>query len=131
MKKNNIIDGLFPLMNWVLKKTRLIDDNLNFPSSYILNRWLSMSDKNSAIIINNTFNYWSNKNVLFNNSYDMSKFLRVVLPTIKNKFSYIKKTSQNKSENDDVEFESKARECSEREIILNKSLLALLQTVNK
>ena len=55
MKKNNIIDGLFPLMNWVLKKTRLIDDNLNFPSSYILNRWLSMSDKNSAIIINNTF----------------------------------------------------------------------------
>jgi hypothetical protein len=130
MKKNNI-DGLFPLINWVLKKTQLINTDLNFPSSYLTNRWLSMADKNSTIIINNTFNYWSNKNVLFNNTLDMSKFLRIVLPTVKNKFSYIKKTSQNKEENNDVEFESKARECSQREIKHNKSLLALLQTLNK
>lgn len=131
MKKNNNIDGLFPLINWVLKKSQLINEDLNFPSSYLMNRWLSMSDKNSAIIINNTFNTWNNKNVLFNNTFEMSKFLRIVLPTIKNKFSYIKKTTSIKNENDDVKFESIARECSQREIKYNKSLLDLLQTLNK
>jgi hypothetical protein len=131
MKRNNNIDGLFPLINWVLKKTQLINNDLNFPTSYLLNRWLSMSDKNSAIIINNTFNTWNNKNILFNNTLEMSKFLRIIMPTIKNKFSYIKKSTFIKNENDDVEFESKARECSQREIKYNKSLLDLLQSLNK
>lgn len=130
MKKNNL-DGLFPLINWILKKNQLIDTDLTFPPPYLVNRWLSMSDKNTAIIINNTFNYWNNKNILFNEILDMSKFLKIILPTIKNKFSYIKKTSQNKTEETNEEFESKARECSQREIKINKSLLALLQPHNK
>lgn len=104
---------------------------MTFPSSYLVNRWLSMSDKNAAIIINNTFNYWNNKNILFNDVLDMSKYLKVILPTIKNKFSYIKKTSSSKTEETSEEFESRARECSQREIKNNKALLALLQTHNK
>ena len=130
MKKNNL-DGLFPLINWVLKKTQLVNTDLTFPTSYMLNRWLSMSDKSTAIIINNTFNYWNNKNILFNDIIEMSKFLKVILPTIKNKFSYIKKINPNKNEETNEEFESKAKECSQREIKNNKALLALLQTHNK
>lgn len=130
MKKNNL-DGLFPVINWVFKKTQTIDADLTFPSSYMVNRWLSMADKNTAIIINNTFNYWNNKNILFNEILEMSKFLRLILPTFKSKFSYIKKPSSNKSEEVEEEFESRARECSQREIKNNKSLLALLKHHNK
>ena len=131
MKKHNNSDDLFSLINWIYKKIQLIKEDLNPPSSFILNRWLSMGSKDSAIIINNTFNYWNNKNILFNNSLDMSKFLRIVMPTVKNKFFYIKKPILNKTENESKEMESKARECSRREIMINKSLLALLQTLNK
>lgn len=130
MKKNNF-DGLFPLINWVLKKTQSINTDQTFPTPYMLNRWLSMSDKNAAVIINNTFNYWNNKNMLFNDILEMSKFLKIILPTVKSKFSYIKKSSQNKNEETNEEFESRARECSQREIKNNKALLALLQTPNK
>lgn len=130
MKKNNL-DGLFPLINWVLKKTQSINTDQTFPTPYMLNRWLSMSDKSAAIVINNTFNYWNNKNPLFNDTLEMSKFLKIILPTVKSKFSYIKKSSQNKNEETNEEFESKARECSQREIKNNKALLALLQTPNK
>lgn len=130
MKKNNL-DGLFPLINWVLKKSQLVNTDLAFPTSYMLNRWLSMSDKSTAIIINNTFNYWNNKNILFNDTIEMSKFLKVILPTIKSKFSYIKKINPTKNEETNEEFESKAKECSQREIKNNKALLALLQTHNK
>ena len=130
MKKNNL-DGLFPLINWILKKTQSINTDQTFPTPYMLNRWLSMSDKNAAVIINNTFNYWNNKNILFNDTLEMSKFLKIILPIVKSKFSYIKKSSQNKNEETNEEFESKARECSQREIKNNKALLALLQTSNK
>lgn len=131
MKKNNNIDGLFPLINWVLKKTQLINADQTFPTPYMLNRWLSMADKSAAVIINNTFNYWNNKNLLFNDTLEMSKFLKVILPTVKSKFSYIKKGPQNKNEETNEEFESRARECSQREIKNNKALLALLQPHNK
>ena len=126
LKKNNT-DGLFPLLNWVHKKTQFIDSDKIFPTAYMLNRWISMGSKESCVIINETLNKWNNKSLIYQNVLDTAKFLRILIPNYKQKITYLKKESTNKSDKENLYLESLARECSQREIEENKTLLADLK----
>lgn len=123
MKKT---EDLFPVLNWILKKSKTINDNTKYPSTFILNRWLSMTTQFNALIVNQTINKWS---FLYVDSGFVSKFLRVLLEKHVSKISYLKK-KKNKNKPFDLEDnENIIRECSKREIFLQKKLIEELNTL--
>lgn len=92
-------NNLFDIIDFCLKKKNIDIETHNFKSNYILNRWLSMSDKNIAKIVNSTANKWLFKN----NSINVLKFYRMILPKMDRDIRYIKKSTNIKNIQEDHE----------------------------
>jgi hypothetical protein len=127
MVKKNIIDGLFPLLDWILKKKGKLPTDLNLPGVFLINRWLSMTDPSIAQIVNATSNRWINKTELVKDNHLMFKFFNIVLPKTNKRISYIKK-SVKESTNEDVSDIATSMECSTKEIEFYNKTLAELKT---
>jgi len=125
MVKKNTIDGLFPLLDWILKKKGKLPTDLNLPGSFLINRWLSMTDPSVAQIVNATSNRWINKTELAKDNHSIYKFFYLVLPKTIKKISYIKKSGKEYN-NEDVTDTATSMECSTKEIeFYNKTLAEL------
>lgn len=125
MVKKNTIDGLFPLLDWILKKKGKFPTDLNLPGSFLINRWLSMTDPSIAQIVNATSNRWINKTELAKDNHSIYKFFYIVLPKTIKKISYIKKSGKEYN-NEDVTDTATSMECSTKEIeFYNKTLAEL------
>jgi len=123
-------EGLFPLLDWILKKESNLSLNMDLPSTFLVNRWLSMCSIENSLIINETLNRWSRNYSFYSDICSVSKFLRVVLPKNNKRISYIKKKKtkiQEKTASDDVS----CRECSKREISIQNKLLEELKRLTK
>lgn len=125
---NQYKDNIFPLLDWILKKKKNINFEDSLPSTFIINRWLSMVSIENCLIINQTVNRWYQNNLLYSDSVLMSKFLNVVLPKNSKRISYIKKKKIKKQENSELELN---RECSKREIIIQNKLIEELKRLTK
>ena len=121
MKNNN----LFNVLNWILKKQN--SDVEDTPTSfYILNRWISMVDNTSAMLINSSVNRWILKNNSFSNDFYIVKFLRKSVPKSFKKINYIKKIKITDPEKEDENFISEMSsnlEISQAEYKNNLNLL--------
>jgi hypothetical protein len=125
MVKKNIIDGLFPLLDWILKKKGKVSTDLNLPGSFLINRWLSMADPAIAQIVNATCNRWINKTELAKDNLSVFKFFYNILPQTSKRISYIKKSTKEYN-NEDVSDIATSMECSTKEIeYYNKTLAEL------
>lgn len=87
--------NIFDLLNNILfEKKEIVLSELNDDkniSVYMLNRWISMLDKNAAQIINSTTNRYAS---VFETKQDAINFLQGVLPKYRNqRINYIKKPS--------------------------------------
>lgn len=132
MIKKRFKDNLFPYLNWIFKKTQQPQDDP--PPVYIVNRWVSMADKDCAKIVNATLNRWINKTQFFRENELIGKFYKSVLPYNNKKINYIKKNSeeQNKEQETELEMLSSSLEISTRELNLYNSILEDLNlSVNK
>jgi hypothetical protein len=122
MIKKKFNDDLFDCLNWVLKKTIKDTNSLNFPNSFVFNRWLSMADNTIAQIINATTNRWITKSDLAKNPQSLCQFYRVLLPRINSRINYLKKSLKTPNNKEDTEICSQM-EISQREInFYNKTL---------
>jgi len=84
----------FPFLNWILKidsKKPEIPKNI----SYMTNRWLSMTSKPIAQIVNMTTNKWNISDEEF-----LAKFYYKVIPKHTKKIQYIKKSNKGVEESD-------------------------------
>ena len=125
MVKKNTIDGLFPLLDWILKKKGKAPTDLNLPGSFLINRWLSMTDPSIAQIVNATSNRWINKTELAKDNRSVFKFFYTVLPKTLKRINYIKKSNKEYN-NEDVSDIATSMECSTKEIeSYNKTLAEL------
>ena len=117
-------DELFQIMDWVLKKkgSDPISDE-RMPQPFVLNRWLSMVDPSIAHIINATTNRWILVQGMCSDKLALGKFYKKLLPKTNKKYSYIKKPSKEKAEEEKAEF-IKMEEISNREFELYKKTLA-------
>ena len=118
-------DNFFDTLNFVFKKTNNHVKDYK-PSIFLLNRWITMANPLFSNIVNFTFNKWASKN----NQIQCEKFYRVILPTYKNRFSYIKK-KENKKDVECSENVASLLECSQREINFFKQTLEELSDTNK
>jgi hypothetical protein len=110
--KDNIFDYIKDVL--FTKKKKYINysnEQLQF-SPYMLQRWCSMADKRTSIILNNTTNKWL---IYTQDKQYVYKLLSCILPKIQQKkIAYLKK--QNKSDKkEDISNICKNLECSERE----------------
>lgn len=96
-------NNLFDCLNWISRKKNI--DIENSPTSfYMLNRWISMIDKDHCKIINNTVNKWISKNNSFNDDFYILKFLKQTLPKQYKKINYIKKNNKKDKEEKNEDF---------------------------
>lgn len=121
MKNNN----LFNVLNWILKKqnSNIEESSTSF---YILNRWISMVDNTSAMLINSSVNRWILKNNSFINDFYIVKFLRKSVPKSFKRINYIKKTKISDLDKKDENFVSEMSsnlEISQTEYKNNLNLL--------
>lgn len=105
---NNIFDAL----NFIFKKTKISVYNLKNINVYLLNRWISMSDKNLCCVLNSTTNRWFKIKLEFN----ALKFYNCILPKNNKHITYIKKKNFNKATEDSYINTSIRMELSTREI---------------
>lgn len=123
-------EDLFPVINFILKKNKKMDQNIKKPSTFILNRWLSMSTKSNANVINETLNKWSSSSLLYSDFSFVSKFLETLLEKHTARLGYIKK-NKTKIKNINLDDnENVIRECSKREVLLQKKLIEELNKKN-
>jgi hypothetical protein len=119
-------NDIFDILNFVLKKTNIKLKSYFFEKNYILNRWISMSHVNNAIIVNSTLNRWSRRKLNFN----PIKFYRFILPKTTNNIKYIKKNQIKEEEKQDYMNLAKNLEISTREIKEYEEMLEILNTKN-
>lgn len=123
---NNKDSRLFDFLNWVLKT------NPNRPKDYqppmfLINRWLSMSNPQFALILNSTGNRWM-KNI---KDFDFGNLYYHIFPRSSKKIQYIKKKNKEKEENmEDIKNLAERMECSVREIEIYEKTLAELNKNN-
>lgn len=110
------------------KRVESIDENPQIYSPYMINRWASMYNGISALIVNETTNrLWS----ALSEKKDHYEFLLHVMPSIKKQFpKYIKKEKKDKIKNAKDNIDSDALlaqrlEISKREVKLYKELMHL------
>ena len=73
-------------------------DSLQSFTPYMINRWLSFSDKSKAIFVNETFNRFTS---LFDNKSDSYKFYYYLTPQSSyKKIEYVKKKKEEKEKED-------------------------------
>lgn len=116
---------LFDFLNFVLKKEN-IDLKDYKPPIFLINRWITMANPVFSKIINLTTNKWCANG----NDFDIKGFYKTILPTYKNKISYIKKKEKEKEETEDL-FLANVMECSQRELLLFKETLEELKCAAK
>jgi hypothetical protein len=126
------IDGLFPFLDWILKKTNNFDKDLEIPSTFMINRWLSMSTIDNCKIINETLNKWGNVYSIYGDMNIVPKFLRTIINKYNKRLIYIKKKkkTEHSEKKDDIQ-DHIHRECSKREIIFQKNTIEELKLVCK
>lgn len=128
MVKKKYNDDLFVYLDWILKKPVKDLHLQSVPSIYITNRWLSMSSKEIAQIVNTTFNRWIKSKVFSSDNLLAGKFYRTVLPQTKKHIKYLKKDSSSKNkECEDISSLSRNLELSQREIELYNKTLDILK----
>ena len=115
-------DDLFPYLNWLIKKNN-IQPLSSPPSSFIINRWLSMIDKSYAQIVNVTINRWLKNTTLNKEPECVGYFYRTILPKINKKFSYIKKPTKDSSEQEEITNYASSMEISQKELAAYNQLL--------
>ena len=120
-------DELFIYLNWILKKTPIKYPEVSSPSSFLINRWLSMSDPFIAQLINLSANRWIFKTNMSKETTLINKFFRIFLPKKNSKIFYIKKEKNTNKNKEDLTLEEKNYstnlELSMREInFYNKTL---------
>jgi len=124
-------EGLFPFLDFVLKNKNNFDSSLEVPSSFMINRWLSMSSIDNSKIINETTNKW-NKNYLISKDIELlTKFYRLILIKSTKRLSYLNKNKKNKTTKTEDCFEHIHRECSKKEITNQKNLIEELNSLHK
>ena len=96
MKKYN--DNIFEILNWILKKDKKTPETCSGVSTFMLNRWLSMSDGLAASVINATVNRWVSQCNLFRDADLSGKFYHKTLPKNFKRINYIKKPDQKITE---------------------------------
>jgi hypothetical protein len=128
MVKKKYNDDLFVYLNWILKKPIKELCLQNLPSTFIVNRWLSMVNADTANIVNTTFNRWLLCKSFSSNNLLASKFYRIILPTNNKRISYIKKSSsENNKEIEDLSNLAKNLEMSQKEIEMYNQTLDYLK----
>jgi hypothetical protein len=107
------MSDLFDVIDWVLKKKNKEVFSEESTSTFMLNRWLSMSSNDASKVVNTTINRWDG--IDFSN---VLKFYRIFLPKNNQKIQYIKKENTLKKDdsNEDLEKLCKNMEISKREI---------------
>jgi len=125
MKNNN--SDIINYVDFCLKKNS-IRPKSEQPSSFILNRWLTMVNNSIPIILNATTNRWLKQIKDFN----YVSFYRKILPSNYKNITYIKKKENlNKTEETEYLNISKYMECSYREIMKHEETLEYLNNGNK
>jgi hypothetical protein len=131
MQNNNI----FEFLDWVLKKKEKEPIYENNISTYIINRWLSMSDLDAAKIINVSTNRWDTQQEDSDNFLNNCKFYKTLLPKIHKKIEYIKRKDLKSQEDFEKELEEnlliKEYEISKRELKIYNNLLDNIKTKDK
>jgi hypothetical protein len=115
-------DDLFPYLNWLIKKNN-IQPSSNIPSSFIVNRWLSMLDDSYAQIVNVTVNRWLKHTCLNKYPESVGYFYRTILPKVNKKFSYIKKQNKETTEQEELTNYASSMEISQKELLAYNQLL--------
>jgi hypothetical protein len=131
---NNQVCDIFCFLNFILKKTKIDFSSIEEkPSTFMLLRWLSMSNPENCKIINQTVNRWYQNYDLYGNSILITKFLNIILQKYTKKLLYLKKKTNKKpktTEENEIQ-EHLYRECSIREIKNQKQLLEELKRISK
>lgn len=104
-------ERLFLFLDWITKKSNQKVNDYS-PPCFLINRWLSMANESYCHILNLTTNKWLNHV----RDFDISSFYRKVLPKHNKKINYIKKSSKDVDENEDISLLCNKFECSQREI---------------
>lgn len=130
MFKKKYNDNLFECLDWILKKTLKDPSTIQMPSSFIVNRWLSMADSSFAQIVNATSNRWLNKTDLYKNSLFVAQLYRIILPKYTGRLSYIKKKQKESTQIEESNFHTQL-EMSQREIDLYNQTLDEMKSLVK
>lgn len=125
MKEITIFDYLKDIIFQKKKKyIKLSEEELDF-SPFMLQRWCSMSDKDTALLLNETSNKWLR---ITANKQQYYRLLVSVLPQQRQKkVAYIKKGNKSISSSYDYKSVSETEELSVREI---KQAVFLLKKLN-
>ena len=117
---------LFDFLNWILKNKS--DKPKDYqPSSFLINRWVSMASPQLSLILNSTTNRWL-KNL---KDFDFGSFYYYILPKHGKRIDYIKKkTKDNDDKIEDVRNLADRLECSVREIEFFENTLEELNKSN-
>lgn len=121
MSTNNT---LFDTLNWILKKSK--KPETLFESNFMLNRWLSMTDKETADIVNSTGNRW----IKTLKDLKIAKFYYTILPKNNKRISYIKKKTKEENDNS-YKIIADNMELSTKDIIFLENALEDLNKVSK
>ena len=118
---------LFDFLNWILKTNQNKPKDYQ-PPMFLINRWISMTNPQFALILNSTGNRWL-KNI---KEFDFGNFYYHIFPKYGKRIEYLKKKSKDSEENiEDVKNLAERMECSIREIeIYEKTLEELNKTNN-
>jgi hypothetical protein len=100
-------DELFVCLDWILKKNPKDLPEITPPSTFIINRWLSMADPLMAQVVNVTANRWIYKTNLSKENTLINKFYRTVLPKKNSRIFYIKKEKSSNKNNQELDLEEK------------------------
>lgn len=121
MSTNN---NLFDTLNWILKKNK--KPEVLFESNFMLNRWLTMVDKETAQIVNSTGNRW----IKVLKDFKISKFYYMILPQTNKRMNYIKRKTKEES-NNDYKILAENLELSTKDIIFLENALEDLNKHSK
>ena len=125
MTKKIYNTDIFAYLDWILKKRGKEPSKEALPYPYMGNRWLSMSDPMIAQIINTTVNRWIVTDGVCTNGIVLGRFFRIILPKITKRFSYFKKATKEKDQEDYTNVAS-AMQISIREIENYEKTLAYI-----
>jgi hypothetical protein len=127
MVKKKYNDDLFVYLNWILKKPVKVLQLQNIPSTFITNRWLSMVNKDTASIVNATFNRWLTVKSFSSDNLLAGKFYRILIPSSNKRINYFKKGTLESSKNvEDLSQLAKNLEMSQKEIEMYNQTLDYL-----
>lgn len=117
---------LFDFLNWTLKNQTEKPKDYQ-PSYFLLNRWLSMANSQSCLILNSTTNRW----LKHLKNFDFGSFYYYMLPKHVKRIDYFKKKNkQIEDKIEDIQNVADRLECSIREIEIFENTLEELSKSN-